>query len=204
MNLPQHNAQNALAKLFSPEQLPDTVSAWAELYFRIEVTTSPRSRKEQQRDLQLFIDFLFRAAGQEDRLVWTPRLSRAFLEHLQQETRGGQRRWSDRTINRVLAHLKTFAQWIHQHRPFPLGNPMAKLGLLKLAGGLDVERALTEAERRQLLDAADYLPVTGGRSKDRRRHGHRAATERPQRQGYRPWRNRAILYTLVEGYAGRR
>jgi hypothetical protein len=57
MNRPQQTPQNALAKLFGPEQLPDTVSAWAELYLRIEVTTSPRSRKEQQRDLQLFIDF---------------------------------------------------------------------------------------------------------------------------------------------------
>lgn len=92
MNLPQHNAQNALAKLFGPEQLPDTVSAWAELYFRIEVTTSPRSRKEQQRDLQLFIDFLFRAAGQEERLVWTPRTSRAFVDALRAERQGERRR----------------------------------------------------------------------------------------------------------------
>lgn len=198
MNLPQKNDQNALAKLFGPEKLPDTVSAWAEIYFRIEVTTSARSRREQQRDLQLFIDFLFRTIGKEDRLTWTPRLSRAFMEYLQKETVAGKRRWSDRTINRVLAHLKTFAKWVHKHQPFPLGNPMEKIGLLKVAGVLDVERALTEAERRKLLDAADYLPVTGGRSKDRRRHGKLSADQRPQRKGYRPWRNRAIIYTLVE------
>ena len=191
------SAQNALPKLFQPDG-PDTVSAWAELYFQWEVTTSPRSQKEQRRDLQLFLDFLFQTVGSDARLHWTPRTSRAFLDALRAERQGERRRWSDRTLNRVMAHLKTFAKWIHKHRPFPLGDPMTKLKGLQVGGGLEIERALTEDERRRLLDAADYLPVIGGRSRDKRRYKTTRLDQRPQRRGYRPWRNRAIVYSLVE------
>jgi len=37
-----------------------------------------------------------------------------------------QARYSDRTVNRVLAHLETFAKWIHKLIPFSLENPWPK------------------------------------------------------------------------------
>ena len=80
-------------------------------------------------------------------------------------------------MNRILAHLKTFAKWIHQHRAFPLGNPMSKVKAIATANLLEVERAITTTERRRLLDAADLLPQAGGRSRDR--HRYRTATKRP-------------------------
>jgi integrase len=75
---------------------------------------------------------------------------------------------------------------------------MEKIPALKLAGLLDVERAMTDSERRRILDAADLLPVIGGRSKDAKRHKGTPIHERPRRKGYRPWRNRAIIYALIE------
>jgi len=107
----------------------------------------------------------------------------------------GQRRFSDRTVNRIMAHLKTFARWVHKLRPFPLGNPMEKIRLLPMGSGLEVERAITPAERRKILDAADLLVEIGGRSKSRSRY---RKGERPKRKGYRPYRNRAIVYALIE------
>lgn len=189
--------QNALAKLFQADW-PDTVSAWADAYLRLEATTSERTRKEQRRDLQLFLNFISETTGGDERTQWTPRLSRAFVDWLRSALVGDRRRWSDRTINRTLAHLKTFAKWMHKHRPLPLGDPMAKLRSLSVSGSLDLERALTDQERRKILDAADCLPVIGGRSRDKRRARNILPNERPQRKGYRPWRNRAIVYTLVE------
>ena len=60
----------------------------------------------------------------------TPRLFQAFKISLQKETTlDYQRSRNDRTTNRILAHLKTFAKWIDKNRPFPLGNPMAKIKL---------------------------------------------------------------------------
>ena len=50
--------------------------------------------------------------------------------------------YSDRTTNRILAHLKTLAMRIHELKPFPLGNPMAKTKLMLIGDGLETERAI--------------------------------------------------------------
>ena len=174
----------------------DGLAWWAESYFRLAVTTTSASQQVQRRDLALFLRYVQGEEGSDLRLAWTPRLSRAFHSYLQQtRDEQGRRRWSDATIIRILAHLKTFAAWIHLLRPFPLGHPMAHLKLPAHGSYLQVERALTPTERRRLLDAADLLLAIGGRSKDRKRH---RTGNRPRRKGYRPYRNRAIVYTLIE------
>ena len=72
---------------------------------------------------------------------------------------------------------------------------MSKLGSLKVGNGLEIERAVTVAERRKMLDAADLLLRIGGESKDRNRN---KGGERPKRKGYRAYRNRAVIYCLME------
>ncbi len=58
--------------------------------------------------------------GSDERSLWTSRLSRAFLDALRNEIdQQGQRRFSDRTIARIAAHLKTFAKWIHRSAALP-------------------------------------------------------------------------------------
>jgi integrase len=182
----------------SGEGIPDTLSSWMEAYFGVEVTTSRSSQAVQRRDIGRFVEFALRAEGREDRGVWTSRLSQAFVEELRSEVKEkGSRAYSDRTVNRMVAHLKTFAKWIHKLKPFPLGNPMEKLKTQPLGTGLEIERAITPAERRKILDAADYLPVVGGRSRNRRIKAE-FPDQRPRRKGYRPWRNRAVVYLLIE------
>jgi site-specific recombinase XerD len=187
------NSSGALIRV--PRQFPDTISWWAEQYFRFEVTTSSSSQKVRRRDIQLFVSYMLDEEGRDDRVAWSPRLSKAFQERMRKEPAEGRRRWSDRTVNRVMAHLKTFAKWIHKLKAFPLGNPMEKIRLQPLGTGLEVERALTTSERRKILDAADLLVEIGGRSRDRGRY---RGAERPKRKGYRALRNRAIVYTLIE------
>lgn len=180
-----------------PTDREDSLEFWCEAYFTHAVTTAPSSRKVQVRDLSLFIGFA-QKEGVTTRREWTPRLSRAFVEFLRSALRSdGRRYWSDRTNNRVLAHLKTFARWVHKLAPFPLGNPMEEIRLMPVGSNLDVERALTPAERRRLLDAADLLVSVEGKSKDRRRN-NTSPVERPSRVSARPWRNRAIIYCLIE------
>ena len=177
-------------------EIHDDLQQWVDLYFATQVTTSPRSQKEQKRDLQLFLSYLQQEFGNTVRSTWSPRISRDFLTTLQNTfNQDGSRKWSDRTINRMTAHLKTFAKWIHQHRPFPLGQPMEKIKMLSVGNQLEIERALAKQERNRILDAADQLLLVGGRSRDRNRHG---GSTPPQRKGFRPYRNRAIVYTLIE------
>jgi integrase len=183
------------AGLRLPRRAPDTLTWWAAQYFALAVTTHATSRQVQQRDLRRFIAFMRVEAHTEQRCDWTPQRSQAFQASLQRLTVHGQRAWSDRTIRRILAHVKTFAKWLHHVRPFPHGPPMAMLPPPPPGPPLAIDRALTASERRHLLEAADRLVACGGRSTDRRRHRGR---ERPRRQGYRALRNRAIIYTLVE------
>lgn len=177
----------------------DSLVAWMEAYFNFEVTTLPSSQKEQRRDIQLLISFVVEHSGNDHVDNWTPRLSAAFRRRLQTEIKdGGSRHWNDRSVNRILAHNKTFAKWIHKLRPFILGNPMDKIKSVPTASLLSIERAITPTERRRILDAADLLIKTGGRSKDRKRFGNIDVDERPVRKGYRPYRNRAVVYALIE------
>jgi integrase len=174
----------------------DTILWWAENYIRFGVTSSASSQKVLIRDLNLFLNFI-QKKNILKRSTWSPRLTVAFMEFLKSRTRSnGHRWWNDRTINRIIAHLKTFAKWVHGLQPFPLGNPTEKIKGLATASLLTIERALTKTERRRLLDAADLLLQIGGISKDRRRS--RQSNERQKRKGYRAYRNRAILYCLIE------
>lgn len=192
-----------------PDSFPDTLTWWMEQYFQFEVTTSKRSQKEQRRDIERFIRFVIKETGSDQRVNWSPRLSRAFKDYLlnmyrvQKNADSGEekktkRAWSDRTINRMMAHLKTWAKWIHKLMPFPLGNPMHKIKQQPVGIGLEIERALTPDKRRRILDYADRLSKTEGRSCDRHRYRKQNPTERTRRKSFRPYRDRAIIYTLIE------
>jgi integrase len=191
-SVPEIASRNIVAV---PAAASDDLVTWLEAYFQLAVTTAESSRAVQRRDVGRFLAFMHDELGHSQRPAWTPRLSRAFVNTLRATlNEDGSRRWSDPTINRILAHLKTFASWVHRQQPFPLGSPLANLATLSTPTVLALERALTLAEQRQLLDAADLLVEIGGRSRDRRAFG---AGDRPRRKGYRPYRNRAIVYTLL-------
>lgn len=195
MNQIVRRKENAVAEAVKLDD-KDRLAVWLKGYFRFSVATAESSRAVQRRDLERFIRFMVLEEGHDLRPAWTPRLSRAFIEALRNERReDGKRQVADRSINRMMAHLKTFASFVHQHAPLPLGHPTEKLPALPTTTLLIDQRALSQAERRKLLDAADLLPLVGGRSKDRRRHG---AADKPVHPWYRAWRNRAIIYTLIE------
>ncbi len=180
--------------------LGDSLAAWAEAYFELEVTTAPSSRMKQRRAIGILIHWLSMETGSDAREHWTPRRSRAFRDWCEAQKRinrdGGiteARRWSARSINTMLAHLRPFAKWIHRHRPFTLGNPMEKVAAIPTPTILSLERAYSKREEADMLDAADRLLRVGGLSRDRHRNRKRGMA--PRRDGYRPYRNRAIVYT---------
>lgn len=195
-DLPAKANQNATRKkcngpnvvIAIPEGTPDGIRDWAGWYFQHAVTTLESSRRVKARDLSLFIGFMEQAEKSDARPLWTLRPSAAFREFmLSARKEDGSRRWSDPTINRVITHLKPFAKWIHSLRPFPLDNPMKKIKAIPVTNALEIERAIDPGERRRIIDAADYLLQTGGRSKSRRRYTKAGQTgERPVRKGWGP------------------
>lgn len=188
--------KNTSRNSFPPSE--NTLTAWLEAYFDVGTTASQSSQKVQRRDLGRFLAFVFQEEQEDSLSVWTPRLTRAFLEEIQQQThpKTGEKRFGGHTIKRIFAHLKTFGRWIGKYKPFPLGNPVEGISPPPVIP-LSVNRALTPSERRKMLDSADYLPVMGGKKRSPRKLDLFPA-DRPRRKAYRPWRNRAIIYTLVE------
>jgi len=199
----QNDLQNTIRYNLLPDQvenIPDTIDFWANAYFQFEVTSSKATIKNQERVINLFKQFMLNEVGDLQRMKWTPRLTSSFIDHLRKEVKEkdgvNQRRWSDNTIHTKIAHLKTFSKWIHKYKPFPLGDPTEKLKITPKSNNLDIERALSKSERNIILDAADKLLSSGGVSKDRNRFKN--IKKRPKRRHYRPFRNRAIIYTLIE------
>ena len=92
----------------------ESVATWIAAYFEFEVTTMASSQKVQRRDLASFLNFMLAEVGNDKLPNWTPRLSQAFKTWLQNETLENTRRWNDGTVNRVLAHLKTFTKWVNK------------------------------------------------------------------------------------------
>ena len=112
----------------------ESLRDWVKAYFSFEVTTLDSSRKVQHRDLDLFVRFFDDETKGVGIVNWTPRLSQAFLNSLRGTVKeGGSRQWNDRTINRILAHIKTFSKWVNRVRPFPLGDPMEKIRAVSAA-----------------------------------------------------------------------
>ena len=192
-----------LSDFVRSESWPDTISAWAELYFRIEVTTSERSRQEQRRDSPRPFPFPPSWSGPSATSSGTTgrpaRRGRSSIPSVRSSRRTAAAVGPTAPSIGMVAHLRTFATWIDTLRTFPSGHPTAELKSLAVSGVFELERAITADERHRLLDAADHLPVIGGRFRDRRRCREiEFPDERPRRKGYRPWRNRAIIYSLIE------
>jgi hypothetical protein len=88
-------------QIATPKNIPvlineteDDLYSWSAIYFATQVTTSPRSQKEQRRDLSLFLTFMAQEFGNTLRSSWSPRVSRNFLTALQITFKeDGSRKW---------------------------------------------------------------------------------------------------------------
>jgi len=183
-------------KKIVPGEEKKNLYSWANLFFEKKSTASNKTKKMQKRYLRLFFSFLEKETGNTFCDSWTPRLAKSFQLSMQNTfNEDGSRVWSDRTINNVQNLIKPFANFVHENRPFPLGSPLSKVKKIPVSNQLEIERAITKQERNRILDSADQLVFVGGRSRDRQRS---KGARPPQRKTFRPFRNRAIIYTLIE------
>jgi hypothetical protein len=125
----QNDLRNKSGELVRvPEERADSLRWWVEQFFAFEVTTAASSQRVQRRDLELFLSVIEIETGGDSRRAWSPRLSRAFVDVLRKEVKEhGGRRYSDKTINRVIAHLKTFAKESVRFRGVLFGRKVSAL-----------------------------------------------------------------------------
>ena len=114
---------NTTASRLITKNRQESLLAWFELYMGIEVgPADTHTFKAKKRDLQQFVDYLQTTAGTDQPDHWTKATTEAFLHYLFKK-----RTLAAATVNRALATLKHAAGWIHQQRPFLVGNPCARV-----------------------------------------------------------------------------
>ena len=173
----------------------DSLDDWLDLFVKYHSGNSVETLKIKQRDIAVFLDYMMVYCGNINRIEWKISLSRSFHNFIKvnNNTRTGNP-YSDKTINRILTNLKTFANWIHKIKPFPVVNPMDSISRNLSSSDLKVENYITPEERIKILSVADELPLTAGISKDKNRN----RKNKPKLKNRRPFRDRAIIYILIE------
>jgi site-specific recombinase XerD len=93
---------NATAATLIPTGRRESLTAWFELYMRIEGgPEGSNTFKAKKSDLEAFLTYFLRVADQDKPDAWTKSLTEGFLKHLQRDQSK-----SPSTVNRVLATLK--------------------------------------------------------------------------------------------------
>lgn len=109
-----------LPAIVPPERAQD-LRLWADMYLHIHVAGgSGNTLSAKTGDLAKLLDFLQQTfSGDPQKDTWTPSISKAFKKSL---TAAG---YKPSSMNRVLATLRHFANFVHGQAPFVAGDPFA-------------------------------------------------------------------------------
>jgi len=164
----------ATAANLIPTDRRESLTAWCELYLRIEGgAEGSNTWKAKKRDLEAFLTYFLRVAGRDRPDQWTRSLTEGFLKHLLRDERK-----SPSTVNRVLATLKHTARWMESQRPFLAGNPTERVQDLSLD---EPEwKGLRDIDLTRLRSAAEQLVRLN------------------TRKGQQPLRDYALLTVLLQ------
>lgn len=175
-------------KVLSSEEVPDSLAEWIGRY-EILAVAGVRSEAVARKiylHLERFLDHFVAAYG-HDRISACLRRDVATWQRSMID--GGL---APATVNNHVASLSAFTSWVMAQAPdaFPAGDPTKGIGELALP---PLEpRSLSEEQIRSLKNVCDRLPrfhqLKGRRVQGRGVFGHAHA---------RPWRDRAIVYTLL-------
>lgn len=113
---------------------------------------SPQTQKAKMADLEKFYKFYAGYNRNLDVANWLKRDTEQFKEHL---LKGG---YKPATVNRALATVKTFGNWLFNRGVFPHGNPV--YGVKNVAKAKLKPKGLAEKEIRQLQKAAELIRLT--------------------------------------------
>ena len=122
------------AYMYTGEGERGSLGWWIVEYLTTYATGAPTTLRYKKEDLELFYAWFVWAFGSDDVRKWNRASSNLFVQTLAKETvkvsgrgkRAGELRWSARSLNRKIDHLRTFAKWVSSQVPSPVagGNPM--------------------------------------------------------------------------------
>jgi integrase/recombinase XerD len=117
-------ADNQLEKISTFDNLDD-ITSWVNKYFNCHVQNSPyHTQRAKKADLNIFLSYFTIALGSNLIDLWTPAITKGLQNHLttQISTKTGKS-LAATSINRILATVKHFANWILKERKLLGGNP---------------------------------------------------------------------------------
>lgn len=163
-------------------------------YLAEHATGAPATLKAKGDDLRTFLEWFLWAYGGDQVDLWNRAATNAFLQGLQAAQDGvGKPRWANRSINRKLDHLRTFARWILAQVPCPLfADPIQ--GIKRLDVPLLQAKRISERDMLRLETAARNL--IGTETKHDRKRTALGTSE--LRKSARPFRDYAI-FALLRG-----
>lgn len=173
---------------FAPTELPDNLHTWMENYLQMAIAgvRSEEVARKIALHLECFIVFFTDRYGHDRISACLKRDVLTWRDKLQEDD------FAPASINNHLASLSGFTSWVQAQAPdvFPAGNPTRGVGELGLA---PLEpRALNDAQVRLLKNLCDRLERFH-QLKGRRWNGKNP----PLKAKGRPWRDRAIVFTLL-------
>ena len=168
--------------------VPDSLHSWMEKYVQLAVA-GVRSQEVTNKimlHLGRFLKYFTDCYGHDRISACLRRDVIAWRNNLEQVS------YAPATINNHLASLSGFTSWVYAQKPdvFPAGDPAKNIGELSLP---PLEpRALNDDQVRSLKNLCDRLERFH-QLKGRRWNGNKA----PVKASGRPWRDRAIVFTLL-------
>jgi len=163
-------------------------------YLSEHATGAPATLKAKGDDLKTFLEWFTWAYGGDSVERWNRAATNAFLQALQSARDEAEKpRWANRSINRKLDHLRTFARWILAQVPCPLfADPMQ--GIKRLDVPLLQAQRISDRDMLRLETAARNL--IGTETKRDRKRITLGTSE--LRKNTRPFRDYAI-FALLRG-----
>jgi integrase/recombinase XerD len=128
---------------------------WANLYFNINVVNSPtHTTRAKKNDIDKFLHFFQSSLHSDNISLWAPSVTKGFLKYLQnQKSSKTNQPYIATTINRILATIRHFANWLKKQITLPSGNPFTGVKLIQVEE--PAWNGLTENEIMRLKGACD-------------------------------------------------
>lgn len=104
----------------------NTIAYWANNYFHTQVANSPHhTQRAKKNDLNIFINYYTLALGNDHLDLWTPSITKGFQNHLNKQISSKTgKNFEATSVNRMIATVKHFANWLLKQRDLPGGNPL--------------------------------------------------------------------------------
>lgn len=101
------------------------ITYWANKYFHFHVLNSPyHTQRAKKADLSIFLEYFTSTLGSSLIDLWTPAITKGFQNHLSKQISNKTgKNFEATSINRILATVKHFANWLKKNKELPGGNP---------------------------------------------------------------------------------